>query len=330
MKEDDIRKRDIFNKYLELSKKDIELFFNDESKFIDINCPACKSEKSLFCFEKNKFSYYQCENCDTLFVNPRPSIEQFDKYYTDSESTKYWVNEFFKPVAEIRREKIFRPRAIKIAAILAGKQNLTIGDIGTGFGIFLEELAKTAPGNRLIAIEPSKEMAEMCRAKNLIVIEKLLENIEDSIGYYDVLTSFELFEHLFDPAAFLNTVHRLLKPGGLFIMTTLNGLGFDIRILWDKSKSLTPPHHLNFFNPKAFEILFGRVGFEIESITTPGMLDVSIVEGAHNQEKVQIDRFMQTLYKYASEEAKEELQKWIARYNFSSHIMVVARKKYAK
>ena len=62
-------------------------------------------------------------------------------------------------------------------------------------------------------------------------------------------------------------------------MTTLNGLGFDIQQLWEQSKSISPPHHLNFYNTKSISLLLESSGFEIVEIATPGKLDWDIVEG---------------------------------------------------
>ena len=61
-------------------------------------------------------------------------------------------------------------------------------------------------------------------------------------------------------------------------MTTLNGRGFDILLLWNKSKSIAPPLHLNFFNPGSIRILLEKIGFQILEISTPGKLDWDIVE----------------------------------------------------
>lgn len=57
MKEEDIRKREIFDQYLEMVKEDIGIFFNDSSSFIRIPCPACNGQKHTFQFNKAGFDY---------------------------------------------------------------------------------------------------------------------------------------------------------------------------------------------------------------------------------------------------------------------------------
>lgn len=326
MKEEEIRKRDIFNKYLELSAKDVEVFFKDHTKFLKINCPACGSSELKESIKKNNFSYYSCLKCDTLFVNPRPPIEMINAFYSNSPSTTYWVREFFMPVAEVRREKIFKPRAEYIANILDKKDNLIIGDIGSGFGLFLEELKKIKKNNTYIAIEPSIEMADICSSKGLKIINKLLEEVDAEDFNFDLMTAFELFEHLYNPEEFLKKVYQLLKPEGYFVLTTLSGLGFDIQLLWERSKSVTPPHHLNFFNPWSIKILLEKIGFKIVEISTPGVLDWDIIEGGFINENIMPGRLFETVAKYGSAEAKKSLQSWISTNNFSSHMRVVVKK----
>ena len=65
-----------------------------------------------------------------------------NKFYSRSLSTSFWVNEFFKPVAETRREKIFRPRSEYVSKLFSENWEWVIGDIGAGVGLFLEELKK--------------------------------------------------------------------------------------------------------------------------------------------------------------------------------------------
>lgn len=326
LKEEEIRKRDKFNKYLELVQRDAESIFHDRSSFIYTNCPACDSIYFISQFRKFGFEYVQCRSCDTLFVNPRPPFKLLKQFYVESESTEYWVNDFFKPVAEARRIKIFKPRAEYVASRFSELRHGVVGDIGAGFGLFLNELSMIWPNSKLFAIEPSKTMAEICRSKGLACIESSLEEVDGRHNQFDLLTAFELFEHLHNPKGFLTKVYELLKPGGYFLFTTLNGNGFDIQILWEKSKSISPPHHLNFINPKSAMIILNSVGFEVVNISTPGLLDWDIVESGFQNEGVDPGRLWRTVSKDASLQAKEDLQEWISKNNFSSHMRVVSKK----
>lgn len=327
MKEDEIRKRDVLNRYLELVKIDADVIFRDKSTFQTSSCPACGSEHHVSRFDKSGFHYVQCVNCDTLFVNPRPTYENLMQIYTDSPSTKFWVEEFFLPMSEARRKKIFEPRAQYITDKFPQLRAGIIGDIGAGFGIFSEALKKIWPDANVMAIEPSVDMSKICRDKGLFVIESTMENVDPKCHQFDLLTAFELFEHLHDPAVFAQKASELLNAGGYLYLTTLNGLGFDIQLLWEKSKSVTPPHHLNFFNPQSIRLMFEKMGFTLIEVATPGQLDWDIIESGYRQEALDPGRFFRTVSKYGSTQAKKDLQSWIGNHNFSSHMRVIAQKK---
>jgi len=325
MKEEEIRKRNVLNRYLELVQEDSSRLFRDRSTFIKIDCPACRNNEPEGCFDKMGFSYVQCEKCETLFVSPRPAYHDLMKIYVDSPSTKYWVNDFFLPTADVRREKIFKPRAQFITNRFPDIKYKRMADIGAGFGLFLEEMKILWPASDIVAIEPSLDMAKICRDKGLDVLETTLEEV-DPMERFDLLTAFELFEHLHDPLPFVEKVHTLLNPGGYLFITTLNVLGFDIQVLWEKAKSVFPPQHLNFFNPHSIATLLARNGFEIVEITTPGQLDWDIIEGAYTQEGLDPGRFFRTVCRYGTDKAKRDIQQWIQVNNFSSHMRVIARK----
>ena len=325
MKEHEIRNRDAHNKYLELVRRDSEELIKTGT-FLESPCPACGCSRSTQQFRKDQFTYVGCDECETIYVNPRPDAQSLGLVYKESESTRFWVNDFFLPVAEARRQKIFRPRAEFIAQSFPENVRGRVADVGAGFGFFLEELRTSWPHAEFTAIEPSVEMAAICRAKGLNVVEAFAESLDPKLHQFDLITCFELFEHLHDPWTFLRRMHALLAPNGLIFMTTLNGLGFDIQVLWSASKAVSPPHHLNFANPHAMKILLERSGFIPVEISTPGQLDWDIVESSTVAEHAEPGRFFQSVIKHGSPEAKRSLQEWIRNNNFSSHMRVVARK----
>jgi SAM-dependent methyltransferase len=303
----------VFNRYLELVQDDVKAFFRSASEFQEIPCPACGNPKNDETFKKGGFSYCLCVKCQTLFTNPRPPLEDLIQFYASSPSTSYWVTEFFMPVAEVRREKIFKPRAESIAANYGRQKDWIIGDIGAGFGLFLAELRNLWPDNKYIAIEPSTLMADICRQKELEVISAAVEDVSAQEWSFDFLTCFELFEHLHNPFLFLEKVYSLLRPGGHFVMTTLNSNGFDIQLLWEKSKSVFPPPQLNFFNPKSITNLLERAGFDQVVVSTPGVRDWDIVDGMHQEENVDLGRFWNLVSREVDGTGKKELQEWIVK-----------------
>jgi len=326
MKEREIRNKEAHKQYLELVQADTWKIFKDRSTFEHINCPACGEIEDRPLFEKKGFQYVQCPICATIYNSPRPQYADIQKLYNDSKSTKFWIENFFMPFIEARREKIFKPRAEYIVSELPTMYGKDIGDVGAGFGIFLEELRKIWSGTKFYAIEPSEDMAQICKIKGFTVIKSMVEDIIQKDITFDLLTSFELIEHLHNPVSFFQKIYNLLKKDGYFCFTTLNGLGFDIQVLWEKSNSIVPPHHLNFFNPSSINILLKRSGFRAIDISTPGRLDWDIVENSIKDELIDIGRFFKTVYMFGTEIAKAKLQGWISEFKFSSHMRVLAKK----
>ncbi len=326
MKESDIRKQELVDEMLRLAKEDVTIFFSDKQAYQEVSCPACAGSQSREEFRKNGFRYVLCTECGTLYVNPRPSFEQFRQYYINGASAKFFAEKFFPPVAESRRENIFRPRAKALSSLIEGNRLHSIGDIGAGFGMFCEELRFLFPDRTLICIEPELTMAQICRQKGFVVIEKTLEEIDVADQHFDFLTSFELMEHLHSPHTFVDKVKTLLNPGGYFLFTTLSIEGFDLQVLWEKSKSIAPPHHINFLNPRSARVLIERSGLECVEITTPGKLDIDIVEGRYRQEGVSPDRFWKLFFDRVDEKTKASFQECFIKNQLSSHMWVLARK----
>lgn len=324
MKEEEIRPQVVFDEYLRLAQEDTATYFEHAKREIG-NCPACEEEGAP-AFTKNGFSYQTCPACQTLFVNPRPLAEAFSKYYTESPSSRFWATTFYKETAEARREKLWKPKARLVRDTLDryGAEQHTVVDIGGGYGLFAEVMRELY-GQAPVIIEPGPLLAAACREKSLQVIQKFLEQVE--LGELPhgpkAFVSFELFEHLHNPARFLEQLNALMAPGDLFVFTTLSGRGVDIQALWEDSKSVSPPHHLNFFNPRSIALLLGRLGFENLEVTTPGKLDIDILANSRTLIK---DRFWQTFVDTASDAEKAAWQQMIASSGWSSHMMAVCRK----
>jgi len=326
MKESDIRDRNAHNTYLDLVEQDAAVLANDLPQLVEVGCPACGSSRHGTAFDKSGFTYRLCDDCGTLFTSPRPTQDALTRFYTDSPSTRFWVDGFFRPMAEARRMRIFRPRAQLIADRFPELSQARVGDVGAGFGLFLEELRARWPDASLSAIEPSPEMVAICREKGLPVVESIVEKLDPAEHQFDLLTLFELFEHFQDPRASLKRIRDLLAPNGYLFLTTLNGEGFDIQLFWAKAKAVFPPHHLNFANLRSITTLLEHTGFEVIEASTPGELDWDIVEGAYRADDVDPGRFFANVAEHASPDAKRALQQWITDSGFSSHMRVIARK----
>ncbi len=315
------------NRFLQLCSEDSITYFRDCAKK-DIPCPACACERVERAFNKWGFDYVVCRACGTLYQSPRPPQDNFERFYQESKSARYWAKTFFPSVAEARKTHLFRPK-VQAVRKLCGDDNFSpsaVADIGAGYGLFLEEWRREFPRAELTAIEPNPDLAEVCRAKGLTVIEDFIENV-DSRGAYDMVVALELIEHIYDPCRFCSSLRQFLKKNGRLLLTGLTVDGFDIQVLWEHSKSVSPPQHINFISVAGFGKLLARAGFSKVRIFTPGKLDVDIVKNsaAEKPDVLEGQRMVKSLLAKGNE-ACNDFQDFLARNQLSSHCWVWAEK----
>lgn len=327
MNEHDIRPEALLNRYLELCAEDAKRYFSGDTRN-PVVCVACGGKSAAHEFDKQGFGYVRCLKCGSLYQSPRPQPQALEAFYRDSASSNYWAEVFFPAVAEVRREAIFRPRVERLAELCveSGIEVGTLADIGAGYGLFLDEWRRRFPGVRVIAVEPSAALAHECRNKNLVVIEEIAENAAEIEGSADLVTCFEVLEHVYDPLHFLSALVAIARPGGYVFVTTMTIDGFDLRILGEESSQISPPHHINFLSLKGIEQLFQRAGLESVSISTPGRLDVDIVRNALNRTPHLLagQSFLRVLLE--NDETAEAFQRFLADHRLSSHAWAIGRK----
>jgi SAM-dependent methyltransferase len=90
-------------------------------------------------------------------------------------------------------------------------------------------------------------------------------------GSYDVITMWDLIEHVPDPAAVLSECHRLLRPGGLVAISTPDAGSPLARFLgsrWLGFRSID--EHLYFFSRRSMRAMLEAAGFEVRRFASVG------------------------------------------------------------
>jgi len=329
MHEDDIRPRALLEEFFVRLGRDADRLAAKRAHFVSVGCPFCGVPDVETAFEKQGFCYRLCPSCASLFASPRPTPTQLREYVETSEAIEFWSTRFYRETADERRAQIFRPRAARVAAI-ADQHGLdrraACADIGAGFGLFLLELAALKRFGRIIAIEPDARLGSVCRAQGFDVVERWIEDLKPDDLSVDVATAFEVLEHVFDPLAFIRAAAGTVRPGRLLFFSTLAASGFDIQTLWEHSRSVSPPQHLNFPSIDGARSLVHRAGLEVVEITTPGQLDVDIVRNRLEADpSLPVPRFARTIAG-ADNEVRSDFQRFLQRHRLSSHLQCVARR----
>lgn len=328
--EADLCPSDLLRGQEEAFARDVERLKARRGAFVRVACPACGAADAAPAFEKFTFSYVRCRPCGTIYMSPRPSPAVMASYYDASENYRYWAERIFPASEAARREKVQRPRLERVLA-LCGRHGVPTGtlvEVGAGFGTFAALARDAGAFRRVVAVERTPEMAAACRARGVETVERTIEEAADSVGDADVVAAFEVLEHLFDPRAFVDACARLLRPGGLLLLTCPNGEGFDIALLGAGSLAVDP-EHVNFLNPRSVRLLAEARGFEVLEVSTPGLLDAEFVRteilaGRHD---VPRDPFLRRVLVDEWERLGVPFQRFLAENGLSSHMWLAAGRR---
>jgi len=329
---DRMRPIDKHSKILGLRGKCGESFYQKYHQlFVKVVCPACGNQgKDVFV--KYGFNHKQCPSCLTLFCSPRPTENLLCEYYSDWEAPQHWTELLIETDVE-RKSLQYEPRARELVNLLKariGTHTELAVDLGAGSGAFALALKKTGFFKKVLAVDFSQNCVRACMKQGLDAVQGSTEDL--SSNSVDLVTMNDLIEHVFDPRNFLKACHRVLKPKGFISIATPNGQGFDFKIFKDRTVNITPPEHINYFNPKSIRILLESIGYRVISIETPGILDTQIVirEVTDNNYPLR-DRneFLHFLLMENSDKVINNFQRFLIDNKLSSHMLIVAQKQKA-
>jgi len=176
----------------------------------------------------------------------------------------------FKNKADIEGEWGFRWRyilgAIQRPNLLKTTAKPKLLDVGAGNGYFTY-LARGEFGMDADGLEISA--AEADYARDTFGIELIRGDLSVITRTYDVVTSFNVLEHVQQPGRLLDDMIKVLDPGGLLVVTTPNPTCIHRRIKGlQKWGMVCPPHHINLFTRAALQEMLTRKGFEILEYAT--------------------------------------------------------------
>lgn len=327
LNEEDIRPADLMQRKASALEADKRFLLERRASFVEVDCPACDESMCRPWAEKEGVAYRECICCGTLFTSPRPTEAILAEFYGGSENYAFWNEHIFPTTETVRRERIIRPRAERLASYCQSLsvETGTLLEIGAAYGTFCAEVQALGLFKEIIALEPTPSLAQTCRDRGFRVLEMPVELVEQT-QIADVVAAFEVIEHLFAPRDFLFKVRRLLRPGGLLILSCPNAHGFDNLTLGVRSGTFDH-EHLNYFNPRSMRELLTSAGLEVLQIETPGLLDADLVRKASLRGDIDISSqpFLQRVLLDDWETLGQRFQDFLATSGLSSHMWSVAR-----
>lgn len=220
-------------------------------------CPLCKSE-TIYFYDTIKYpkdlkystieitlsripELWKCENCGSYFIQNILKEEDSLLLYLSGDSSQRWDSNSF--------EEKHMPETINELKkyFLSNKKIL---DIGCGNGSLLDFASMLQC--QTYGIEYSKNCQLILDKKHHIVLQKL-DEIEND--YVDVITAFDLIEHLYDAPSMLEKYSQKLKNNGTLIILTGNIDSISSRLSKSKWWYLLYPEHIIFPSIKYFKKL---------------------------------------------------------------------------
>jgi 2-polyprenyl-3-methyl-5-hydroxy-6-metoxy-1,4-benzoquinol methylase len=141
-------------------------------------------------------------------------------------------------------------------------------DIGAATGFFMSIAKKRS--FRVVGVELSDFAARKGRENGLDIVTGDLLNTNFEGESFDVITMFDVLEHVPDPKKLIQEVSRVLRPGGLIIINTPDAESLWARVLGKRWQLIMPPEHINYFSPKNLSKYLEDVGYEVKIDTKIG------------------------------------------------------------
>jgi SAM-dependent methyltransferase len=156
---------------------------------------------------------------------------------------------------------------LRKAALAPYKQGGTLLDLGCSSGSFLESL-KGEPW-KLYGIEMSADGAKTAAARSGAQV--FVGDVQDAPfprESFDVITCFDVLEHVYDPRRVMARVGEWLKPGGIFYVLVPNIDSAESRVFGSYWHGLELPRHISHFSPASLRSLAGTAGLSEVSVVT--------------------------------------------------------------
>lgn len=240
-------------------------------------CSLCLAKNNFITrFRLSKFDIIECKKCHLLtrsVIYHKQELEKlYSKKYFSELQKDYFSAGIFQDFDSSLRVKDFRERLDKISQT-SGLLRRRLLDIGAGTGIFLK-VAKDQ-GWKVEGVEISQFACRIAKEKfHINLFQGELKNAGLMEKSFDVITAWDVIEHLESPRDLVTKVKKLLKPGGFLVLqtTTADSLLFllaemlykltlgKIRIL---AEMAYPVHHANHFDRKNIVKLLKSQGFKV-------------------------------------------------------------------
>jgi 2-polyprenyl-3-methyl-5-hydroxy-6-metoxy-1,4-benzoquinol methylase len=202
----------------------------------------------------------QCRRCGLVYLSPRLKSGLIIDAYADGEDQSFIAQDEMR----VRTfTKALRALAARYQLPLSKKTKVL--DIGCAGGAFLR--AAKQLNLSAIGIEPNRWLSEYARTKHQLDVRPgVLADYTFDDNSFDLITLWDVIEHVPDPTAELKEIHRILKPDGLLVVNYPDYSSFPARVL-GKKWPFWLSVHLTYYRPTTIRHHLTNCGFRTLKIT---------------------------------------------------------------
>jgi SAM-dependent methyltransferase len=236
------------------------------AKIIDRSCNLCGSTGSRQKYAVSGYRVVECADCGFMYLDSFPAelLQELyqEDYFRGGCHDDRMVNvtgwDYFDSThhADVLRRSQQTLEYLQ-GFVPPGK----LLDIGCGPGIFLS--AAASRGWTPFGFDVSGFAVAYARKELGLrnVARRSVEDMDYAPGSFDAVTMFHVIEHVVDPSALAHACHRIIRPGGLFVVETPDISTRRARRAGVDWKYLKIPEHLNYFSLKSLSGLLTHAGF---------------------------------------------------------------------
>jgi SAM-dependent methyltransferase len=223
-------------------------------------CVICGTQEPAPQFSRNGFDLVRCRACGCLYVGADPATIDFDAlygkdYYTGGHDTVF--ADYVGQAAARRRHARRKLMLLRHLPPLLPRSGRWL-DVGCAAGFFL---AEAQAHYEVQGVELSAWSSAWAREQlQLPVITGTLQHAALPSSHFDVVSLWDVIEHVSDPVPLLAEVARVLKPAGRVVLTTGDWGSAYAQRRGAEWHLMTPPWHLTMFSRATLADAAGRAG----------------------------------------------------------------------
>ncbi len=200
----------------------------------------------------NGYDLVRCAACRTLFTDARNAPPSSELYPAFSQSADGVAAASNKAAGGFLRKRVSVAQSVSPTG-----RSL---DFGAGNGAFAR--AMQAAGFDSVGLEPFS-LGTPTTSPGLTLLRAPLADAAPSLGHFDVITMWHVFEHLDNPVEALRQLAGHLTPTGAFVISVPNEGSWQRRVFRRSWFHLDPPRHLIHFDAKTLAEVLGRADLQV-------------------------------------------------------------------